>query len=182
MSRTRNRTAPREPYADPPRTRRLRNAALAGTMVATAAVAGSIASQPDDDWYRSLDKPSWQPPSVAFPIVWTTLYADIAATSAGVLNELERRGDSEGAAEYRKALATNLALNGAWSWLFFRWHNLPAATVGAGVLAVNSIRLARRAAQVDPRYGKFLAPYTVWTSFATLLAGVVWWRNRDQDR
>lgn len=169
---------PHEVRVDVPRASRLRNLAFSGAAVTAAAVAGSLATDPDGDWYRDLDKPAWQPPGVAFPIVWTGLYASIAATSAGVLNELERRGEDEQAAAYRRALATNLALNGLWSWLFFRWHHLPAATVGAGVLAANSIALAGRAGRVEPRFGRFLAPYAAWTCFATVLAGVVWRRNR----
>jgi tryptophan-rich sensory protein len=27
-----------------------------------------------DEWYRNLNKPSWTPPDLAFPIIWTTLY------------------------------------------------------------------------------------------------------------
>jgi len=130
--------------AEAPKPRRARNLATTGGLVAAAAAAGSLATDPDGGWYRDLEKPSWQPPPVAFPIVWTTLYADIAVTSAAVLNELDRRGEVEQAAEFRKALAGNLALNGGWSWLFFRGHNLPASTLGAGVLAMNSLRLARR--------------------------------------
>lgn len=158
---------------------RARNLAVSGGLVVGAAVAGSLATEPDGGWYLRLDKPSWQPPSVAFPIVWTSLYAGIAATSAAVLNELDRRADTEQAADYRRALAANLALNGGWSWLFFRAHNLPVATIGAAVLALNSIGLARRAAKVDRRFGLALAPYALWTSFATVLASVIWERNRD---
>ena len=163
------------------RPRRARNLAVSAGLVAAAAGAGTLATDPDGSWYRTLDKPSWQPPPSAFPVVWTSLYAGIAATSAAVLNELDRRGEEEQAAAYRKALAGNLALNGAWSWLFFRGHNLPAATIGAGVLALSSIGLARRAARVDRRFGLALAPYALWTSFATVLAGVVWQRNPHRD-
>ena len=156
-----------------------RNALTSGALVAGAAVAGSLASDPNEQWYQNLNKPSWQPPPQAFPIVWSTLYATTAATSAAVLNELDRRGDEEEAAAYRKALAANMALNGAWSWLFFRAHNLAASTIGAGVLAANTIALARRAGGVAPRFGRLLAPYALWTSFATVLAGVVWRLTRD---
>jgi len=170
-----------EPFAAERQPHRARNLAVSAGLVAATAAAGTLATEPDGHWYRTLDKPSWQPPPSAFPVVWTSLYAGIAATSAAVLNELDRRGDDEQAAAYRKALAGNLALNGSWSWLFFRGHNLPAATIGAGVLAVSSISLARRAARVDRRFGLALAPYALWTSFATVLAGVVWQRNPDRD-
>ncbi len=167
--------------AEARRPRHALNLATTGGLVAAAAAAGSLATEPEGGWYRGLDKPSWQPPPVAFPIVWTTLYADIAVTSAAVLNELDRRGEAGQAAEFRKALAGNMVLNGGWSWLFFRGHNLPASTLGAGVLALNSLRLARRAGRVDRRFGWALAPYALWTAFATVLAGVVWSLNTDRD-
>jgi tryptophan-rich sensory protein len=170
-----------DPFAPPRRTvHRGRNLAVSAGLVGVAAAAGSLASEPDSPWYRKLDKPSWQPPSTAFPVVWSTLYSLIAATSVAVLNELDRRGDVHGAGEYRRALARNLVLNGAWSWLFFRAHNLPAATAGAAALAANSIRLTGRAGRVGGRFGWALAPYALWTSFATVLAGTLWALNRGR--
>jgi translocator protein len=163
---------------DPGKTK---NALIAGSMVSVAAVAGSFASAPDGEWYRTLKKPLWQPPSIVFPVVWSSLYTNIAATSTAVLNELDRRGEIEEAAAYRRSLATNLALNSFWSWLFFRWHHLGAATVGAGMLAASSVDLAKKAGRVRLRFGVALSPYAAWTGFATVLAGTVWWLNRERD-
>ena len=73
----------------------------------------------------------------------------------------------------------NQALNGAWSWVFFRKHDLPLSALGAAILAASSIGLARRAGRVDPKYGALLAPYALWTSFATVLATEVWRRNSE---
>ncbi|MCA0251729.1 MAG: tryptophan-rich sensory protein [Actinobacteria bacterium] len=175
MSRMHDKGGPAEPAG-----RGLRNAAVATGLVAAAAVAGSVATDPDGQWYAGLKKPSWQPPSAAFPVVWTTLYAGIAVTSTLVLNELERRGDDAAAAEYRRRLAVNLTLNGLWSWLFFRSRHLGAATAGAAALAASSSRLAKRAGGVRARYGWSLAPYAAWTSFATVLAGTIWSLNRSR--
>ena len=170
-----------DPFAPPRRhVHRRRNLAGSAGRVGAAALAGSLATDPDGRWYARLDKPSWQPPSAAFPIVWTALYAMIAAASTAVLNELERRGEHEEADDYRRALTRNLALNGGWSWLFFRAHNLGAATIGAGVLAASSARLARRAGRVERRFGRALLPYALWTAFATLLSAVLWFRNRER--
>lgn len=93
------------------------------------------------------------------------------------LNELERRGDHDQAAGYTRALGVHLTINGLWSLVYFRWHNLPAATVGAGVLALNSWLLARRAGLVDRKFGLQHTPYALWTSFATALTGSMWSRN-----
>lgn len=159
---------------------KVRNALCAAGLVTAAAVAGSIATDPDSAWYSKLDKPDWQPPREAFPLVWTSLYAGIAVTATLVQNELQRRHDTERLTGFRAALVSNLALNGLWSWLFFRSHRLDAATIGAAALAASSVDLARRAGRVRPGYCRQLIPYAAWTSFATVLAGELWRRNPDQ--
>ena len=47
-------------------------------MTAAAAGVGTAGTDPESGWYRSIEKPPWQPPPVAFPLVWTPLYAAIA--------------------------------------------------------------------------------------------------------
>ena len=93
---------------------------LAGSVLAVAAtaVAGGLATDPDSEYYRTLKKPSWQPPPPVYGLVWTPLYADIALASGHVINRL----NEEGRVHRRRligALGFNLALNAAWSWLFF---------------------------------------------------------------
>ena len=97
--------------------------AIIGTALATAAAAvvGSMASRSSiDTWYREIDKPPYVPPDVVFPAAWTSLYTDIAVTSGRTLDRLRENGESGEARAYVAALATNLALNAGWSWLFFR--------------------------------------------------------------
>lgn len=65
--------------------------ATSACVAATAAL-GSAATAPAvrSPEYAALDKPSWQPPGAAFPIVWTGLYAVIAGASAVALTNLAR--------------------------------------------------------------------------------------------
>ena len=124
-------------------TRTLIPSALA---VAATAVVGGLASRPaDSPWYRSLRKPSYQPPRQAFPIVWPLLYADIAVVSSNALDEMERRGQKRERRQYINALAVNLVLNAGWSWLFFNRRLLGTSAIAAAVLAVSSTDLTRRA-------------------------------------
>jgi translocator protein len=44
------------------------------------------------NWYRELDKPSWQPPDVVFGPVWTVIYALIATSMIIVRRS---RGDAD---------------------------------------------------------------------------------------
>lgn len=57
-----------------------------GAAVTVAALLGSRAARPDGDWYRNLDKRSWQPPRQAFPAVWTVLYGLLAYAGARAVN------------------------------------------------------------------------------------------------
>jgi tryptophan-rich sensory protein len=137
-----------------------------GLTVAAGAL-GSVASGTGTSsrWYTSLRKPSFQPPAVAFPVVWTALYASIIGASVAA----QAATDDAGRASYRRALAANMALNAAWPWAFFRFHRLGPAAVVAAALAASSGDLARRAGAARPAAGAALVPYVVWTVFATVL-------------
>lgn len=154
---------------------------LLATSAATAAAAvvGSIATDPGSAWYRGLTLPSWQPPALAFPLVWTALYADIAGTSASVIRSLEDDGHSEQARDYRRALGVNLALNAGWSVLFWRSRRLDIATAEAALLALSSADLVRRARAAGDGHAALLAPYAAWCGFATVLTAAIARRNRD---
>ncbi|KNX36165.1 tryptophan-rich sensory protein [Luteipulveratus halotolerans] len=153
---------------------------LATTVAATAvcAAAGTLGADPTSRWYRSLDLPAWQPPALAFPVVWTTLYADIAGASAVTLTRLEREGRTREATAYRRALAADLVLNAAWPALFFRSRRPVAAAVGAGLLTLSSADLARRAGAVSGRSRAGLGLYAAWCAFATALSTEIARRNR----
>ena len=92
-----------------------RLAAAAATVLTAAA--GSLATDPDSAWFRALRKPPWYPPPATFGIVWTALYAAMAWAGGEVLD----RAGAERAA-FARAGAVNLALNAAWTPLFFRAH------------------------------------------------------------
>lgn len=146
--------------------------------VAATAVLGSVASADvNSPWYDDLDKPVIQPPGVVFPIVWSTLYADIAVSSAVAIDRLQR-DNPEAARDYQRALGVNLVLNASWSWVFFKAHKPFPSIFVAGALAASSVDLARRAWKADRGAGVALSPYAAWCSFATVLTAAIWRRNR----
>jgi uncharacterized protein YbjT (DUF2867 family)/tryptophan-rich sensory protein len=156
-------------------------AQLAG-MVAVCAVAGSLFTDPDSWWYRTLSRPGWEPPSVAFPVVWTSLYAALTVTSAATITELTEQGRVADAGRYRKALLGNLVLNTAWSALFWRARRPWLATLDSAALAVSSIDLARRAGTVGRGKRAVLLGYAGWCGFATVLGGSIARRNQARKR
>ncbi|WP_245974907.1 tryptophan-rich sensory protein [Corynebacterium alimapuense] len=163
-------------------TRRWRRTLLktAGAVTACAAF-GTLLTNPQDSWFRSLDKPEWQPPASLFPIVWTALYADIAVISALVIADAEEK-DLGSSMTFKRALAANLALNASWSALFFRSGRLNLAAAGAGILAVSSADVVRRAWNSSPQRGVVLAPYAMWTGFATVLSTSIAVLNRGRSK
>lgn len=158
----------------------LRNAAITSGAVALCAAVGSLATQPDSTWYRRLDLPPWQPPKLAFPVVWTALYAGVAASGAAALTEIDR-AKGQGRGRYLAALGANLALNSGWSLVFWRLRSPGAAAVESAVLTASAVDLARRTGTVHRTAGKALAPYAIWCGFATVLSAEIHRRNRRRS-
>jgi translocator protein len=148
--------------------------------VAGAAGAGSLAGKSQiPAWYTRLRKPGYVPPGAVFSVALTSLYTDIAITSAAAIGQLRAARHHTEVRNYAVALGVNLALNAGWSWLFFRYHKLDAAAAGAALLAVSSADLTRRTAVADPRAALALLPYPIWCAFATVMAGHIWRLNDE---
>ena len=121
-----------------------RNLAATGVAAFASAGLGAAATTPDAGWYDDLEKPPWDPPKIAYPLVWTPLYVDIAVTSAAALTALEEDGRDDEAAVLRRMLALNLALNTGWSVLFWRVRRPWLSAAWCGVLTASSLDLVRR--------------------------------------
>lgn len=145
------------------------------TPLVVGGVSGVFTAAAIPTWYRTLDKPPWNPPDALFAPVWTTLYLLI-----GLALVLVWRLDRSRPA-VRMALglfAVQLALNFAWSWIFFDRKEIGGALVEIVVLDAAVVatvvafwRLRRPAALL-------LVPYLAWSLFATLLNAEIWRLNR----
>jgi len=64
---------------------------LTGALTTVTALVGAAASKDvESRWYLKLEKPDFQPPREAFPVVWPVLYGTIAVASAAVLTRRAR--------------------------------------------------------------------------------------------
>ncbi|MBW0015891.1 TspO/MBR family protein [Mycobacterium sp.] len=160
----------------------MRKSTLVATAaaVATASMVGGLATRPavQSAWYARLRKPAYQPPRTVFPTVWPMLYADIAVVSAGTVDLLRDTGNRPAARGYLLRLALNLALNAAWSWVFFDRRRLAAAVALNAALTASSADLARRAIAARGRRGVPLVLYPAWCAFAFVLSAHIWVLNR----
>lgn len=124
-------------------------------------------------WYNDLHKPTWNPPNWVFGPVWTTLYVMMAIAAWLVWRE---RGLSS--SKMPLALfAVQLALNAAWSGLFFGLRN-PGLALGEIVLLWSAIVATTVSFARISGWASLLVPYLGWVSFAVVLNGVIWWANR----
>lgn len=152
----------------------MRARVLTSAMTLAAAALGSVGTKPQSGWYRRLDKPTWQPPGAAFPLVWTPLYGLIAWGTG-------RAVEAAPAAERRRLLGlvgADLAVNAGWCWVFFTGESPRGGLATIALLDALSLALLREAARHDRTAAAALAPYVAWTGFATALNASIWWRNR----
>jgi translocator protein len=131
-------------------------------------LSGRVAgSGPGNPWFDALAKPAIYPPPATFGIVWSLLYIMMGVALALIVAER-----TVGARVQRRAViafVVQLALNLAWTPLFFAAHRITGALALIVVLAVAvavTIALFRR---IRPAAALLLLPYLAWVLFATLL-------------
>jgi tryptophan-rich sensory protein len=145
---------------------------LLGSLSGLLSVSG-----PDNPWYASLTKPAISPPSAIFPVVWTTLYAMMGFAAALICSASGARG--RGIAFL--AFAVQLALNLAWSPVFFGAHQITAALVVILLLDVAVLVTIGLFWRIRWLAGALLLPYLCWILFATLLTWQYLRLNPDAD-
>lgn len=136
-----------------------------------SALAGGSGPSP---WYEALAKSPLNPPSTVFAVVWPILYAFMGLSLWLLLREPANQAR-------RAALAwffIQLAVNAAWSWVFFDRHWLGVAVVHIAVLWGCVIAFMAASRKISPLVALINVPYLAWLTFAFHLALEVWRLNR----
>lgn len=148
---------------------------VSSLMSGAAAAIGSVGVKTETRWYKSLDKPSWQPPPAAFPIAWTPLYGLIAWGTGRALDKAEDLGQEN---RLLALTAADLAVNAGWNWAFFAARSTSGGLATILALDALNVALVRETARHDRKAAAALLPYVAWTGFATALNAALWRRNR----
>lgn len=144
-----------------------------GLCFAVAAISGAWTAREVAGWYRTLVRPAITPPDWIFGPVWTLLYALMAIAAWQVWLAVPSAARTCGLALF----LAQLALNFAWSWIFFRQHAIGFALAEVLLLwfaiGVTTVLFARAV----PSAAWLMAPYWAWVSFASVLNAAFWRLN-----
>ena len=120
-------------------------------------------------WFDALQKPPFMPPGWAFGVVWPILYVLMGVSLAMILAEPPSP---------RRKLAlvlflVQLALNFAWSPIFFAGHDIGLAKVVIFVMAALAAAAAGQFLRLRKAAGLLLIPYLAWLVFAATLNSTI---------
>jgi benzodiazapine receptor len=140
------------------------SAAGIGSMFTISAIPG---------WYRTLNKPTFNPPNWIFGPVWSVLYLMMAVALWLVWQKIGWNWKHP--AYY--IFLIQLVLNALWSVIFFSWHRLDWAMLDIILLWSSILATMLTFWTVNPVAGALLIPYLCWVSFASVLNYAIWKLN-----
>jgi tryptophan-rich sensory protein len=126
-------------------------------------LSGYVGQAGDSSWFMALNKPSFNPPSWLFGLVWPVLYIMIGIAFGKVW-----RGRNENPGLLDLWLL-QFILNISWSPLFFRLHRIDLALLDIILLWVVLLLFVKKANKVNPAVAKLFIPYLIWVTFAAIL-------------
>lgn len=118
------------------------------------------------EWYAALQKPPFNPPGWLFGPVWTTLYILIGIAGWRVW-QAARNSVSMG------LWWAQMALNFAWSPVFFTLHNVASALAIIIALLAVIVAFIVLTWKRDKPAAQLFIPYAAWVAFASLLNGSI---------
>ena len=127
------------------------------------AVLGSLFVNTSGEWYQSLIKPALQPPPVVFSIVWTVLYALLAASLALVSIQPDIQKKTLG------LFAVTGVLNVLWTYTFFEMQNPGGAFFILIITIIAAIALYSNVYKFERTASFLIIPYLIWLCFALYL-------------
>lgn len=143
-----------------------------GLCAAASWIGSTFTMDGVDGWYKTINKPAFNPPNFVFAPVWFALYTMMAVSLFYVLK----------AHHPNKTLAivifvVQLGLNALWSLLFFKLHLIGWALVEMIVLLGALFAYYFVSKPIRPIAAYLFIPYIAWVGFATILTATIWSMN-----
>jgi tryptophan-rich sensory protein len=138
-----------------------------------ATIGGWFTSSSVNDWFRTLAKPSWNPPNWVFGPVWTVLYATMAIAAWLIW----RQHGLPAATAPLTVFLLQLILNVAWSGFFFGLQNPKLAFFEILFLWASILITIVTFANFRALSAWLMVPYLLWVSYAVALNFAIWRLN-----
>ena len=146
-------------------------AAAAGiALVLIYMIGSSLWVNTGDNWYRDLAKPSWQPPSFIFGLIWP--YNFVVIGIASVL--IAQRASKVTTSIYLAFFALSVAAALIWAFQFYRPHNFLASAIALTAAALLTLPMTYIVATVSIPMAIAFAPYQIWVAIAASLSWGYW--------
>lgn len=129
------------------------------------AFAGMFTSEAIPGWYATLNRPSFNPPNWLFGPVWTTLYL-LMGISFYLIWKQKKSKERNFA---MLVFLIQLALNFAWSFIFFYFNKIGFAFAEIILLWLSIVLMIIRFYKIKPITAYINIPYLLWVSFASML-------------
>lgn len=142
------------------------NAAIGIGLVIFYAAGSGIWVSSADQWYRSLNAPSWQPPDWIFGVIWPYNFIVLGISSVIVSQKLSAKLSLAWVAIF--AFSVICALT--WAYQFYKPHNLSAASIALTLAALSTIPLLIIAYKASVPIFIALVPYQLWVITASFLS------------
>ena len=135
-------------------------------IVAIYVIGSGLWVNTGDNWYRTLNQPSWQPPSYIFGIIWP--YNFIVLGIAAVT--IAQRATTALSITYLTFFGLSVACALIWAYQFYRPHNLQFAAIALAGTVLLTLPMVMIAFKTSTSIGVALLPYQIWVATAATLS------------
>ncbi len=119
-----------------------------------------------DNWYRSLNQPSLQPPDFIFGIIWPYNFVILGFAAVYVVNRLS----TTNALVYLSIFALSVACALTWAYQFYKPHNLYAASIALCLVALLTLPMLYFIYQASLPLFLATIPYQLWVITASYIS------------
>jgi len=140
---------------------------VAGVAIVFVYVIGSsLWVNTRDNWYRSLNEPSWKPPDFIFGIIWPYNFVILGFASVYVVNRLS----TTNALVYLSIFALSVACALTWAYQFYKPHNLVTASIALCLVALLTLPMLYFIYQASLPLFLATIPYQLWVITASYIS------------
>ena len=145
-----------------------RNAAsfLGIAIVLVYAIGSGLWVNTGDGWYGNLNRPSWQPPSYLFGLIWPYNFFVLGVAGFAI----GQRASKPVSVTYMVFFAASVVAALVWAYQFYRPHNFAASAIALTATAVLTLPMIFILFTVSIPIALAVVPYQLWVAVAASLS------------